>query len=266
MDNDDLPVGRVLSRREAFRLLSTAGAITWLGGSAAAGAAFGAVRLGRAAGDPLPACLVRPELMEGPYFIDARLDRSDIRAEPSTGVVREGAPLALSFQVSRVGGGGCFPLAGALVDVWQCDARGEYSAFEDRRAGFDTRGERYLRGQQVTDADGVCRFTTIYPGWYRGRAVHIHFKIRTEAATGGSYEFTSQLFFDEALTDRVHAAAPYADRGRRDTLNSGDGIFRRGGEQLTLDTRPEGSGYVATFSLGLDLSDEAVGRRDGRSR
>ena len=264
MDHDDLSVGRVLSRRETFRVLSAAGVVTLLGGPAAAGAAFGAVRRGRSAERPPPTCLVRPELMEGPYFVDARLERSDIRSEPSTGLVRPGAPLSLGFQVSRVDAGACTPLAGALVDVWQCDARGEYSAFEDRRAGFDTRDERFLRGQQVTGNDGVASFTTIYPGWYSGRAVHIHFKVRTDAAAGGSYEFTSQLFFDESLTDRVHASAPYADHGRRDTLNENDGIFRNGGEQLMLDTRSAESGHAATFSIGLDLTDEAAGRPDGR--
>ena len=125
MDDDDLPVGRVLSRREAFRILSAAGVATLLGGGAASAGVFGARQRGRTTAGPVPTCLVRPEVMEGPYFTDARLDRSDIRAEPSTGIERPGTPLSLALNLSRVDGAGCVPLAGALVDVWQCDARGD---------------------------------------------------------------------------------------------------------------------------------------------
>jgi protocatechuate 3,4-dioxygenase beta subunit len=86
-------------------------------------------------------------------------------------------------------GGACVPLAGATVDVWQCDAVGAYSDVADR--GFNTRGQNFLRGYQVTDANGLAGFTTLYPGWYQGRATHIHFKIRGTASSGGTYEFTS---------------------------------------------------------------------------
>jgi protocatechuate 3,4-dioxygenase beta subunit len=252
MDNDDLPVGRILSRRETLALLGAAGL--------SALAPFGAV----AAAAAMPGCIVRPEMIEGPYFVDERLERSDIRPEPSTGEVPPGVPLTLGFVVSRVGGGTCVPLQGATIDLWQCDAGGEYSAFEDRRAGFDTRGKAFLRGYQVTDAGGRARFTTIYPGWYPGRAVHIHFKIRTASSAGRTWEFTSQLYFDEALTDRVHARLPYAAKGRRDTMNERDGFFPRGGDQLLLSAMPDGDGFDATFSIGLDLANAEIGRPDGR--
>ena len=251
MDNDDLPVGRILSRRETLALFGAAG-ITAL------------APFGRAALAAAPGCIVRPEMIEGPYFVDERLERSDIRPEPSTGEVTPGVPLTLGFLVSRVEGSTCVPLPGAIVDVWQCDARGEYSAFEDRRVGFDTRGKAFLRGYQVTDAGGQARFTTIYPGWYPGRAVHIHFKIRTAPSAGQAWEFTSQLFFDEALTDRVHARPPYAAKGRRDTRNEADGFFPRGGDQLLLSAMPDGDGFDATFGIGLDLSNADTGRPDGR--
>ena len=135
-----------------------------------------------------------------------------------------------------------------------------YSDAQD--LGFNTLGQQFLRGYQVSDADGMVRFTTIYPGWYRGRAVHIHFKIRGDAGSGQSYEFTSQFFFDEALTDRVFARAPYASRVRRDTTNADDGIYREAGPQLVLAVAEAGPGYRALFNLGLDLSDAETGRLD----
>lgn len=260
MHSDDRPVGRILSRREALALLSAAGALTPV-----AGAAGTAMRGPDAASAPKPGCLVRPELIEGPYFLDQRLQRSDIRSEPSTGIARPGVPLSLTFNVSRVDAGSCAPLPGAIVDIWQCDAAGEYSGFDDRTVGFDTRNQAFLRGYQLTSDRGIARFTTVYPGWYPGRSVHIHFKIRTGTAPDAVYEFTSQVFFDEALTDRVHARPPYAAKGRRDTRNENDRFFREGGEQLVLASMPRGDGLEATFAIGLDLSDAATGRRDAWS-
>lgn len=266
MDQDDLPVGRILSRREVLQLLSGAGGTFLLGGAAhaaVAGTSASASASARTDGAPLPNCIVRPEMTEGPYFTDERLERSDIRLEPSTGEAKPGLPLTLTFNVSQISGGACAPLSGALVDVWQCDAKGHYSAFNDNRNGFDTRGEAFLRGYQRTDEYGAASFTTIYPGWYPGRAVHIHFKIRTEDAEGQAYEFTSQLFFDESLTDDVHARQPYAEHGRRNRLNTRDGIFSK---ELLLDTTPQDDVYDATFGIGLDLTDAAVGRTGGFRR
>jgi protocatechuate 3,4-dioxygenase beta subunit len=114
--------------------------------------------------------------------------------------------------------------------------------------GFNTVGQKFLRGYQLTDASGLALFTTVYPGWYSGRAVHIHFKIRS-----GGLEFTSQLYFDESLTDQVHSQSPYNGKGRRNTLNSQDGIYQGGGSQLLLSAAPEGSGYGATFDVALQL-------------
>ncbi len=254
----DETVGRLLSRREALAALGVGGVAT-----AAWWAAGPEPRVFAAQAPALPGCIARPESTEGPYFVNAELNRSDIRTEPSTGAVSEGVPLQLAFNVSQITDGTCGVLAGAMVDVWQCDAAGAYSGFTDGRAGFQTEGLTFLRGYQRTDANGVARFTTIYPGWYQGRTVHLHFKVRTEVA-GQPYEFTSQLYFDDALTDRVHAQAPYAAKGRREMRNPNDFIFRdAGGASLVLALSEAASGFATTFDLGLDLSDAAVGRPDG---
>jgi protocatechuate 3,4-dioxygenase beta subunit len=138
-----------------------------------------------------------------------------------------------------------------MVDVWHCDARGVYSDVED--PGFNTLGKKFLRGYQVADSNGVARFLTIYPGWYQGRTVHIHFKIRGQDEAGAGYDFTSQLFFDDSLTDLVYAQAPYASKGERTVRNDGDRIYLDGGNQLTLKPTQSAEGYAATFEIGLQL-------------
>jgi protocatechuate 3,4-dioxygenase beta subunit len=148
------------------------------------------------------------------------------------------------------------------VDIWQCDAVGRYSDVNDRRNS--TSGQTFLRGQQVTNASGIVQFTTIYPGWYSGRAVHIHFKVRTAASSSPAYEFTSQFYFDERLTDRVHARAPYSTHTGQRTRNESDGPFRDGGTQLILPVTERGQGYSASFTVGMRPG-EPVSRR-GRWR
>jgi protocatechuate 3,4-dioxygenase beta subunit len=202
----------------------------------------------------IPSCVVRPEQTEGPYFIDEKLNRSDIRSDPSDGSVRPGVPLRLAFHVSRVSGTSCSPLIGAIIDVWQCDALGVYSDVRDMNAGFDSRGKKFLRGYQTTDTNGLAEFLTIYPGWYEGRTVHIHFKIRNDSASQRAQEFISQLYFDESTTDQVYKLAPYNTKGRRSTTNDTDFIFRRGGKQLIPTLTKEGQGYAGKFEIGLQMS------------
>jgi protocatechuate 3,4-dioxygenase beta subunit len=222
----------------------------------AAGAAAFAVRAAAQApskkpNNPQPACVITPEQTEGPYFVDERLRRSDIRVDPADGSIKAGVPLKLRLLVSAVGNGGCRPLAGAMVDVWHCDALGVYSDVEER--AFKSTGKKFLRGYQVTDASGAVEFTTIYPGWYPGRAVHIHFKVRADPKAARARELTSQLYFDEAITDKVYARMPYSARGRRTLENQGDGIFRDGGRQLMLALTEDAQGYAATFSVGMRI-------------
>jgi protocatechuate 3,4-dioxygenase beta subunit len=200
-----------------------------------------------------PPCVVTPKQIEGPYFVDERLNRPDIRADPSNGSVKDGVPLSIGLRISQVSAAGvCSPLVGALVDLWQCDALGVYSDVKDK--SFDTTGQKFLRGYQMSDAQGIARFTTIYPGWYQGRAVHVHFKVRTNPAGAQGAEFTSQLYFDETLTDRVHAQPPYNTKSGRRTMNESDGIFKReNGSQLVFLVAEEGKGYGGTFDVGVRL-------------
>lgn len=205
------------------------------------------------ASTPTPAiagCVVRPEQTEGPYFTDAKLNRTDIRSDPTDGSVKAGLPLQLVLQISQVRNGTCTPLREAMVDVWHCDAKGVYSDVHDSE--FNTSGKKFLRGYQVTDANGLVQFTTIYPGWYAGRAIHIHFKIRTLVASGQRHEFTSQLYFDDAITDQVYRRSPYTAAKQR-TRNHQDSIFRDGGEQLMLQLTQSATGYMGRFALGLEL-------------
>jgi protocatechuate 3,4-dioxygenase beta subunit len=204
---------------------------------------------------PMPGCVVRPQQAEGPYFVDKQLNRSDIRVDPADGSVRQGTPLRLVLTVSRIASSACEPLSGATVDIWHCDALGVYSDVLDRwGVGADTRGQKFLRGYQVTDGRGHVEFMTIYPGWYRGRTVHIHYKIRINPATERGYELTSQLYFDESVTDLVHTQAPYAAKGRRDVTNNRDGIFRNGGHQLLLQLTKDAQGYAGRFDIGLQIT------------
>jgi protocatechuate 3,4-dioxygenase beta subunit len=195
-------------------------------------------------------CVLTAALTEGPFFVDEKLNRSDITTDPVTGAVSAGIPLSLTFNVSRFASNACTPLTGAYLDVWHCDSTGTYS---------DVSGSsrKFLRGYQITDANGVAAFTTIYPGWYSGRAVHIHFKLRLYAGTTKSYEFTSQFFFNDTLTDAVYALSPYSSRGTRNTRNASDGIYNslsttdKAG--LTLQTSSTANGYAGIINLGVNV-------------
>ena len=106
----------------------------------------------------------------------------------------------------------------------------------------------------MTDAGGDVTFTTVYPGWYDGRTVHIHFKVRGSTAAKRGYEFTSQLYFDDAFSDRVYAREPYARRGTPLGAQCGDGIYRDGGSRMILPVVESGAGYAANFNVGLRLA------------
>ncbi len=219
-------------------------------------------------------CARTPEQTEGPYYIDTGLIRSDITEG------RPGLPLQLQLTVLRANG--CQPIPNATVEIWHCDASGVYSGYgsaqlegsptlgtpspggatqpppgggtppprggpEAMGAGHmdATNSERFLRGGQLSDANGAVAFQTIYPGWYMGRTTHIHVKV----LTNGRELHTGQFYFDDAITDAVYAQPPYNARGQRSTTNSTDGIFRNGGQQSRLTLSRTSNGYTGTMTL-----------------
>ncbi len=245
MYNDDIPVGRILSRRELLALAGAAG-ITLAGGGPAR-----AVRIH---------VVATPALTEGPFFVDERLNRSNLAAGTTRPSVARAVPLELKLGVYGVRGSTAAPVCGAHVDIWHSDAIGAYS--DEGGQGMqreDTRGQTWLRGYQLTDKSGAVTFKTIYPGWYMGRTPHIHFKVRTYTPNGReAYELTSQFFFDDTLSDRVFGRAPYNTRTIRRPRNLDDGIYCQpepdgtpAGEQLTLNVVPSGAGYAARSNIGL---------------
>jgi protocatechuate 3,4-dioxygenase beta subunit len=203
------------------------------------GAALGACGRSRArAAADAAACTLYPQQTEGPYYLDRDLLRRDITGG------RPGLPLGLDLRI--VSAATCAALADVAVDVWHCDAGGVYSGYPGQLGGADTRGETFLRGTQVSGADGRVRFDTVYPGWYPGRTTHVHFKVHV-----GAREATSQLYFPEEVTAAVYAKPPYAARRQKDTSNAADGVTRSGGLPPLAAPRAHGSGYVATVTIAV---------------
>ncbi len=251
MHNDDSMIGRLLTRRELVALFGASAVAAMAHRVSGQAAQAGAGPAG------LPACVVVPQQTEGPYFVDEKLLRSDIRADSSTGAVKAGAPLALAIKVSQV-----TPEGAALRSLAHRSTCGSATRWAPIPTSsdklFDTSGQKFLRGHQITDSAGGVKFVTIYPGWYPGRAVHIHFKVRTSPAGTQAYEFTSQFYFDETFTDRVHAGQPYATHSGQRTRNERDGIYKDGGPQLTLAVAEAAAGgYQATFDLAMKPGDRA---------
>lgn len=203
-------------------------------------------------------CVTRPALTEGPFFVDELLNRSDIRSDPSNGAIKPGVPVKIRFNVGKVSGNSCAPLAGAFVDLWHCDASGGYSDVSGQ-GNPNNLGQKFLRGYQITDSNGAVEFTTIYPGWYSGRTVHFHYKVRLFAGATRTYDFTSQLIFDDALTDQVFTLPPYNARPNRNTRNSNDNIAQSGGSAILLSLTPDGAGgYTTSYNLGLTNVPDSV--------
>jgi protocatechuate 3,4-dioxygenase beta subunit len=180
--------------------------------------------------DEESSCTLTLEQTEGPYYFDADAVRSDIRED------REGVRLRLGVRVREADS--CKPLRNAVVDVWHCDGLGVYSGFDSAE------GERFLRGTQVTDSEGIVEFVTVYPGWYQGRTTHIHAKVHVDNQTA----LTTQFFFDDDVTERVYSRRPYSEMTGRNVFNDDDGIFD---ESLLLALSREGDGYLGLISLDV---------------
>lgn len=182
-------------------------------------------------------CVLTPELTEGPYYVAGEAVRHDITEG------KAGAQLLLSLRVLNAST--CKVAKHAAVDIWHCDALGVYSG-----AVAHNPGTNFLRGVQRTNANGIATFKTIYPGWYPGRAVHIHVKVHVR----GNVVHTGQLFFPAAITQAVYANAPYSSHGTTpDTPNPQDAIFRNGGAKGMLALKKSGTGYTASITMGVHV-------------
>jgi protocatechuate 3,4-dioxygenase beta subunit len=224
---------RQLTRRSLFRFAGAVAAAIgadalkpgWSADEAAAGPA--AVASGAVS------CVLAPEQTEGPYYIPNEKVRRNITEG------RPGRPLTLRLAV--VDASTCKPIKNATVDVWHCDALGNYSGVT---GGV---GKTFMRGAQRTNAQGIAIFQTVYPGWYQGRTVHIHVKVHVR----GNVVHTGQLYFPDRVTDAVYRKSPYASRPNRDVRNTADAIFRNGGKRSLLGLKRKATGYLATIKMGV---------------
>jgi protocatechuate 3,4-dioxygenase beta subunit len=190
------------------------------------------------------ACAVIPSETRGPYpdttgmINNQAFDRRDITEGKS------GLPLTLTLTVVNTNNG----CSGVQVEVWQCDATGNYSEYAQQ--AFNGTGQTFLRGVQTTDANGQVTFTTIYPGWYQGRATHIH----VEVYRSGTIIKTTQIAFPESISAAVYASGVYASKGQSPTGNASDNVFSDGViNELATVTGNTSSGYTATLNLGIAL-------------
>jgi protocatechuate 3,4-dioxygenase beta subunit len=194
-------------------------------------------------GSPGAACVLYPAQTLGPCYAEMPATREDI----SDGM--SGLPLRLSFLVVRADG--CTPVPSASIDIWHSGFDGIYSAFETgticNPTDANVLSKRFCRGVQLTNAQGKANFSTIFPGWYTGRAIHIHFTVRVS----GREAITSQLYFDDRLCDEILNQGEYASRGPRDTTNASDFIYLFGGtpDQITFSTAKRSDGALHAWKV-----------------
>jgi len=190
-----------------------------------------------------PSCTLTPAAVPGPFYFDPKLLRADITEG------HPGAPLRLRFMV--LDAANCTPVAGARVDVWHTRADGYYSGYAGQgdRRNFDTSGATFMRGTQIADARGEASFRSVYPGWYVGRTVHVHFKIFIDDRD----MLTGQMYFPDALSQYIFAnVGAYSRKTPRNTFNGNDELAlsdtTRGG---FCDVRELADHYLATLIVGV---------------
>jgi len=239
-----------LTRRRLIEILGGAGvaALSGCGGGSTSASSASGSTSGTTSGTTA-SCVLTPELTVGPYFVDEKLNRSDLTTNTTDTNVLNATPLTLTMTIMEYASSGCSALVGAQVDIWHADAAGIYSD----ESVENTTGQTFLRGYQLTDANGAVTFKTVVPGWYSGRTIHIHVMIRTLSSSSGSVltEFTTQLFFDQTLLNALTTTvSPYSSRGVPDTTNAQDSIYSSA-TQLTLTNATSGRGYTASITLGV---------------
>jgi len=205
-------------------------------------------------------CKEKEETTVGPYPNINPLDRRDVRGNTTgTTSAKEGAELVLKLGVYDLDAN-CAPIAGATVDMWQCDAVGDYAGY----SAFNTVGQDYCRGYRATDANGIAEFLTIFPGSYTGRAIHIHFSIQggpsdlrpNDEGANLPNIMVAQLYFTKELADEVFAAFPIYQQGAPITQNEADSIYsQNGGADLIVKMTKNGTGYVGEVAVGVRRSE-----------
>jgi protocatechuate 3,4-dioxygenase beta subunit len=197
-------------------------------------------------------CMLQVEVTEGPFYVDPKLIREDITEG------RAGLPMQLRLQVVTAD---CTPVPAARVDLWHCDAQGVYSGAENLGGGEDTTGQTFLRGTQMTGADGVAQFQTIFPGWYPRRTTHMHYKVFVDETT----VLTGQVFFDETVNQAIYDDHEAYDRdGSRDMLNDEDRIAAEAGAgayAAVKMTEPDGA-MEAALVVGINPAGGSAGLLD----
>ncbi|RWY66172.1 protocatechuate 3,4-dioxygenase [Rhizobium leguminosarum] len=192
-----------------------------------------------------PQCIVTLNKILGPCHTNDVPVRHDI----TEGIA--GLPMQISLRL--VEATSCNPIKDADVEIWHADIRGVYSG---RAAAMCNPGDGpaqnagFLRGRQITDADGVANFLTIYPGWYGGRTPHVHLRI----LANGRELLITQLIYDDALNDLIYGRHPdYAGRPPRDTMNDGDMAFAAAEvERFIFDVEKLDIGILqASYTVGL---------------
>ena len=200
-------------------------------------------------------CIVTHEEVEGPYpypggELTNPLNRSDVTGGQT------GVPLTLNFTVVNTNNS-CVVVSSARVDIWHCNKDGYYSGYNNQNGGSlgtqNYSGQTWLRGYQMTDASGKATFLTIYPGWYQGRATHIHM----EVFVNNVLKKTGQITFPESISDVVHVSSLYAAHGINTMRNSSDGIFNNSATDLSNETvaltGSVAAGYSGSYTLGIAL-------------
>jgi protocatechuate 3,4-dioxygenase beta subunit len=199
-----------------------------------------------------------PQQTEGPYFVNGMPNRSDITSDTLGDSGEEGVPLSLVINVYDIDDGTCIPLSDAQVDIWHANSQGVYSGVQEQ----GTVGMNFLRGYQITDANGAAVFNTIYPGWYEGRAIHIHVKVRTFEGAQETFEWTSQFYLPNSANEQVHTQPSYSDHGSVNMANEEDGIYSGAstdglisgntGQYLMLSLTGDEQAYIGRFNIVVD--------------
>ncbi|MCE7934720.1 MAG: T9SS C-terminal target domain-containing protein [Chlorobi bacterium CHB2] len=198
-------------------------------------------------------CVLIPQETRGPYPLDLSKDSTKFRQDITEG--RPGMPLTIRLTIVNINDN-CRPIANARVDIWQTDKDGVYSGFQ--QPGANTVGQTFMRGIQLTDSNGQVEFHTVYPGWYNGRATHIHFEVFLNSVLSA----TSQMAFPEAITEAVYKTPLYAEHGQNSTTNASDGIFSDMSntqyEMLTITENAATGGYTGTLTVGMNAPKSGV--------